>query len=145
MADRNEIERIATAMHTLRPSWPINSLITFLGKHQSRPFRDLAIAAAVVATDPKTNTPNLLNQFGPWWRAAQEATGEVIPTVGPGKEPRCTVHGHEHAAARTCAACRTERLATGTWPTGTRHQQAGPSDHQPDARTLAANDHGDER
>lgn len=147
MPTKDEIDRIAKAINILRPEWPIPSLTTYLARnHQNRPYADLAIALTSVAADPKSKTPKRVEEAGPWWQAAQVAfAGETVPTVGPGKEPRCTVHGHEHAAARTCTACRTEHLTTGTWPTGTRHQQAGPSDHQPDARTLAANDHGDER
>src|SRR5690625_1238566 len=146
MPNQQETQRIAAVMHALRPEWRPNSLETFLARHHgNRSYADLLIAAVVVAMDERTKTPELLNQHGRWWVAAQQVfTAEATPTVGPGKEPRCEVYGHEFQAARTCAHCRTERLATGTWPTGTRHQQAGPSDHQPDARTLAANDHGDE-
>lgn len=140
MADHNEIQRIATAMNALRPAWPINSLVTFLGKHQTRPFRDLAIAAVVVATDERTTTPNLLNQSGPWWKAAQEGTGVTTPQVGPGRD-RCTVYGHESYPARTCPGCRTEYLHTNTWPKGTRHQDAQHAPTEPDAKTRAAGGH----
>ena len=138
MADPNEIERIAAAMNALRPAWNARSLITFLRKHEARPFRDLAVAAIAVAVDPRTETPKLLDGFGPWWKAAQEASGTPTATVGPGRD-RCTVYGHEAYPAATCAGCRTEMLGTGFWPAESRHRDATASAAaEPDARMRAA-------
>jgi len=139
MADRNEIERIAAAMHALRPAWNIRSLVTFLNKHEARPFRDLAVAAVAVAVDERTQTPNALNNFGPWWKAAQEASGTPTAAVGPGRD-RCKVYGHESYPARTCQGCRTEQLGTGMWPAGTAHQDAPPPVEYADAKMRAAGD-----
>jgi hypothetical protein len=112
MPDTNQIERIALAMHDLRPEWRVDSLRTFLTKnHADRPFADLAIAAIAVTLDERTQTPQLLNSHGPWWVAAYQASRTPTPSVGPGAEPRCTREGHECYAARNCAACRSERLA----------------------------------
>ena len=148
MPNEAETQRIAAAMHALRPEWRIDSLRTFLTRnHGNRPYQDLAIAGTVVALDADTKTPELLNKHGRWWAAAQAAFADSsTPTVGPGREPRCEVYGHESYPARTCPGCRTEHLTTGTWPAGTRHQEAGAADHQPtdpDARTLAAGGHRD--
>lgn len=111
MPDRNEIQRIAAAMHAVRPDWRPDSLATFLTNHHAaRPFRDLLIAGVVVAADERTQTPNLLNTHGPWWVAAQAGTRAATPTVGPGAEPRCTKDGHEHELARNCRWCRSEAL-----------------------------------
>ena len=112
MPDTNGIERIAAAMHCLRPEWRVDSLKAFLTKnHADRPFADLAIAAVAVTLDERTQTPQLLNQHGPWWVAAYQASRTPTPTVGPGAEPRCEKPGHEHELARNCRCCASERLA----------------------------------
>lgn len=114
MATPTELERVAAAMHALRPDWRLDSLATFLAKHHAhRPYRDLAVAAATVATDPRTRTPQLLNEAGPWWSASQVAfDGAQQPTAVPRPEDaRCAVPGHDHELARNCRACRSEALA----------------------------------
>lgn len=111
MATQTEIERLAAAMHQLRPTWRVDSLVTFLTKHHSeRAFSDLAVAAVIVTLDPKTQTPQLLNQHGPWWSAAYVGSGQGTEPVGPGNEPRCEKPGHEHELARHCRCCRAESL-----------------------------------
>lgn len=111
MANRDEIQRIATAMNALRPDWKHSSLVTFLTGHATRAYRDLAIAATVVATDPTTKTPQLLNQHGAWWAAAQAATGTASTSVPTAGSERCREYGHEHELAHNCRACRAEALA----------------------------------
>jgi hypothetical protein len=112
MASHTEIQRVAAAMHVLRPSWRTDSLVTYLSKHHAdRPYADLAIAAVVVCLDERTNTPVLLSQQGPWWQAAYVGGQKPTPSIGPGSEPRCERDGHECYAARNCAACRSELLA----------------------------------
>lgn len=136
MADQTELDRIAAALHALRPEWPLTSLRTHLTKHHAdRPYADLAIAAVVVALDPATQTPARLREHGPWWTAAQTAfhgLRNTTPAVGPGREPRCARPGHEHELARHCRACRSEQLATPTYP---------PNQPDLDPRALAAGDH----
>ena len=61
------------------------------------------------------------------------------------REPKCHIYGHDTMPARTCPGCRTEHLTTGTWPTGTRHQEAGHTPTEPDYKTRAAGDYGDDR
>ncbi|MGV3564183.1 MAG: hypothetical protein ACO1ON_12975 [Nocardioides sp.] len=114
MPTPSEVDRIAAIMHTLRPDWRTSSLVTFLTTHHGeRPYRDLLIAAVVVATDPRTTTPRLLNEHGAWWVAAQVAfSGSQGPTSVPRHtDPRCEVPGHEHELAHNCRACASERLA----------------------------------
>jgi hypothetical protein len=137
MTTPDDIQRIARAMNALRPDWAIPSLITFLGRnHSDRATRDLTIAAIVVATDPKTATPQLLNQHGPWWAAAQTVAGGTASTV-PGAVPgpndaRCPDHPHEHL--RGCRACRSENLE-GTTPLAGYER---PEDHHEAYRRGAA-------
>ena len=106
MPSTDEIQRIATAMNAIRPDWRYTSLVTFLTNHHAnRAYRDLAIAAIAVATDPRTTTPNLLNEHGPWWIASQTVVGarqtaSGVPTPG---SHRCPEHPHELAS--NCRAC----------------------------------------
>lgn len=111
MLDQKQIERLAAAAAALRPDWPIRSLQTFLtNDHTHRAYQDVAVALAWVATDPTSKTPKRMNEHGPWWVAAQAAsgntTGESITT------PKCTVPGHTSYYAHNCGACRSEQLET---------------------------------
>lgn len=70
------IDRIAAAVNQLRPDWPVASLRTLLStKLAGRPWADVAIALTAVAVDPKSQTPARVLEQGPWWGAAQSATG----------------------------------------------------------------------
>jgi hypothetical protein len=66
MLTREEGERMAEAIHRLRPDWPVASLFTFIGQRMTRPYRDLLLELAFVAVDPKTDTPARIDQDGPW-------------------------------------------------------------------------------
>ena len=112
MPTNDEIQRIAAAMNAIRPGWPVRSLVTFLTKHhEARAFGDLAVAGIAVALDAKTETPNLLNQHGPWWLAAQAAHGQHAEAL---HFARCQVDGHQSYPAHSCGACRADRLARET-------------------------------
>ena len=117
MPTPDQIQRIAGAMHAIRPDWRASSLATFLAKHHAdRAYQDLLIAGIVVALDTKTRTPELLNRHGRWWTAAQAVfAADATPTVGPGRT-RCTVYGHEYyPAPPRCPGCAVEdRIATDT-------------------------------
>lgn len=129
MATKEELDRLAAMGHQLRPDWPLRSLLTYLARnHRSRPYRDLAIALAAVATDTTTQTPKRLEESGPWWKAAQAAFGAPTAEVGPGKRARCEVYGHEHYPATNCPGCRADELI------GAQHPPA-PAPH---GRDLAA-------
>lgn len=106
MPTRDEIERIAAAMNAIRPAWAVRSLVTYLERnHHTRPYRDLAVAAIIVALDERTQTPKLLEQHGPWWTACAPP-GE---TSGP-PAPKCPKPGHTSYNASNCGACRSETL-----------------------------------
>lgn len=153
MPEPAEIQRIAAAMNALRPDWNPRSLTTFLTEHHSaRPYRDLAIAAVAVATDPKTKTPRLLNEHGPWWAAAQTVQGAT--GLEPIRFERCPIEGHTSYRLDNCGACKADRVeattalahqAPRTPPVPTervRQILAGATrpepDHHNDARTRAA-------
>lgn len=107
MPTNDEIQRIAVAMNAHRPDWPVASLVTFLGRHHgNRAYRALAVAGVVIATDPTTQTPQLLNQQGPWWSAAYAGSGDSSATTTPGPhQARCDVPGHEHEIHGHCRSC----------------------------------------
>ena len=67
----HEIERVAAAIHQLRPDWPAASLRTFITKNLAeRPRRDVAVALAWIACEPATAKPARVLGAGPWWKAA---------------------------------------------------------------------------
>lgn len=70
--NENERDRIAAAVHQLRPDWPAPSLRTLLDRPalKDRPRRDVAVALAWVACDSKSQTPARVIEPGPWWQAA---------------------------------------------------------------------------
>lgn len=69
--NEHEIERIAAAMHHMRPDWPVASLRTLISKRLAdRPRRDVAVALAWVACESGTATPVRVLEAGPWWKAA---------------------------------------------------------------------------
>jgi hypothetical protein len=69
--NEHETDRIAAAMHALRPDWPASSIRTLIRKHLAdRPRRDVAVALAWIACEPATATPARVLESGPWWLAA---------------------------------------------------------------------------
>lgn len=166
MLNRTDIERVASAAHELRPDWPIRSLCTWLqADHAHRAYADVAVALAVIATDPKTQTPKRMNESGPWWIAAQAAHGDSpssttyagVPAPGTA---RCTVEGHEHELASNCRTCRSlEKGAEPTtaptlrvgwtphdaaWAAHLRDPENNPKPTTRDAAMRAANDREDD-
>lgn len=75
MLTNTQIERLSGMANQLRPEWPVNSLVTYIKKHRSRAYRDIAVALAWVATDDASHTPARLDENGPWWKAAAIAEG----------------------------------------------------------------------
>jgi hypothetical protein len=75
----HEAQRIAAAMHELRPDWPASSLLTLIRKHLiGKPRRDVTVALAWVACESGTATPARVLEAGPWWRAVGvDGTGAV--------------------------------------------------------------------
>lgn len=114
MASDAELQRIAGAANKLRPEWSAKSVLTILRTHHpDRSFADLAVAVAVLAVDPATQTPARLSEHGPWWVATRLNVGRSeTPNVGPGRGARrCDRAGHDHEAADACRLCRAEQLA----------------------------------
>lgn len=92
----HEAQRIARCINTLRPDWPIASLLTLLDRDdlKHRPRRDVLVALGWVACESESLTPARVLEAGPWWRAAAVEDGHVRET-GPfcvhcsKPQPRC--------------------------------------------------------
>lgn len=110
MLNDNEIQRLAAMGSALRPDWPARSLATFLSKHfAGRAYGDVAVALAWVATRTKTETPRLLLEAGPWWKACQ-VDGTTAPrnyrvpcSEHPGETLPCGRCANEAVPARAIA------------------------------------------
>ena len=93
MASHDEHQRVAAAMHAVRPEWNPVSLTTYLDRNMlAKPYADLLVAGVVVAMDTATKTPALLERHGRWWEAAATANGEVAKL--PPRNPPCDEPGH---------------------------------------------------
>ena len=120
MLTRNEAERLAGAIHSLRPEWPAASLLTFLGKHKDRPLLEITVELAWVAQLPETRTPARIAEDGPWKRA-----------IG-GREFNTSAH-IRRPSDDDCATCGRPRDTHG--PIDADHPYMHSNDH---ARALAA-------
>ena len=120
MPTEPETARIAAAMHALRPGWGTNALTAHLtANHADRPYRDLAIAAVRVATNPHANTPAVLADPTVWDNPPADLTANHRPR-------NCPIHP---SAPERCGHCRSEHLTGDGWPHGTRHPDA-PTTHR---------------
>lgn len=89
----NEIDRLAAMASCLRPDWPTKSLATFLTRNLAdRAYGDVAVALAWICTRTKTETPRLLLEAGPWWKASVVEGGGLAPRP-PRKEEACATCG----------------------------------------------------
>ena len=118
MTTDNELQRLAMAGNALRPEWPIRSLLTLLTKHAARPYRDLAVALAWIATDARTKTPARLAEAGPWWTATSMTEGQ-----GPSQSRmRCPDHERHHAGhCPDCIAAAVDRPTYVVVPIRSKH------------------------
>lgn len=111
MLESNEIQRLAAAISALRPDWPARSLRTFIERNLAdRAYGDLAVAFAWIATRTKTETPRLILEAGPWWKACQ-VDGTTAPrnyrvpcSEHPGETLPCGRCANEAVPARSLAA-----------------------------------------
>lgn len=124
MHDPIKQQRLAGAIHLIRPDWPAKSILTQIRKQDYRPLADLAVAlmAVAVAANPASRTPARVTEHGPWWQAAQVANGtDRRPTERDAE--LCPVHG-DGTLAWNCHLCGADEKATGCWPAGTKHHRA---------------------
>ena len=100
--NEHEIDRIAAGMNQLRPDWPVRQLTTLLKDTRmvDRPRRDVAVALAWVACEPRTSTPYRVLEAGPWWKAAGiEGSAHVREVLNPAE--RCGICSERHDRCRS--------------------------------------------
>lgn len=84
MPEPTELDRLVAVFAAIRVDWPSRSIRTYLGEnHQHSGAHGLLVAGAACYGDPLTKTPARLREAGPWWKAAQAASGEVDQTSAP--------------------------------------------------------------
>lgn len=96
--NQHEAQRIAAAMHQLRPDWPAKQILTLLAHLNlaDRPRRDIAVALTWVACDSQTLTPYRVMESGPWWGATIDTHADHPPKP-PRRQEACYVCGrHAH-------------------------------------------------
>lgn len=113
--DANEIARLAGMGQALRPDWPQRSLRTFIETNLgARAYADVAVALAWVATRTTTETPRLLLEPGPWWRAT--VTPGEQGYRPPRKDEECQVHLGSYADS--CSGCAADKAVGDTTELG---------------------------
>lgn len=88
----HEAQRIAAAMHVLRPDWPAASVLTMIRKNLiDRPRRDVTVALSWIACEANSHTPARVLESGPWWIAVG-VDGTTTPRFSKVEaEKRCSV------------------------------------------------------
>lgn len=135
MIDRTEAERIAAAINTLRPDWPIPQLITLIAELRTWPLLDLATGLTHVAVERDldgahvSRSPYRVKEPGPWRTARAAATqdAERAERERRDRERRDREREAIWAAIAACEMCD----ATGQLPTG------HPCHHDPTAAERA--------
>lgn len=104
MLSKEEAERVAAMANVLRADWSPPSVMAVLADpriRERRTFPEVAVALAVIATDPDSRRPTRLLEHGPWWDAAlvrDRAT--PVPAIPPDACATCwqPQHVHDHVA-----------------------------------------------
>lgn len=100
-------DRIARVAHAANPSWPTKKIYDYLrAQFPDADPRGLMIAMVVLAQMP-TKTPESLHTPGPWWDAANAATGlKEGPKEKAPERDVCPWHPDKPSA---CPICKGER------------------------------------
>lgn len=112
-------------VNSLRPDWPIKSLVTFLETRlHMRAYRDAAVALAWIASDASTTTPARVLEAGPWWPGSIDG-GTYRP---PRNDEACQLHGggYKHSCPGCAADAKTGEVTRRDERTsrGSEHAQA---------------------
>lgn len=93
MLTKDEAQRIALCVSSLRPDWSTNGLMSVLADDRCRHRvpRDLTLAFVALALDPTSRKPTRIFEAGPWW--------DVTKPVGP------TVQQYRVITADDCGVC----------------------------------------
>ena len=135
MINKTEAERIATAVHALRPDWPVKSLMTLLLELKDWPYRDLAVTLTWVATDQDINgnhisqTPARVKEQGPWNGTQIESQEEIRARKQYARrieEAKATIH-FRSKEIRECPTCDEHGMVNGQQCRHLTTAKAGPS------------------
>ena len=97
----SEIETTAAMINLIRPDWSKPGLEGFMKRrYRNRPAVDVQVAFVIVANDPRTESPNLMDKPGPWWEATRPREG-AKPTRIPPRFLICAEHGEKEP----CTEC----------------------------------------
>lgn len=131
--NEHETDRIAAAMHQLRPDWPVASIRTLIRKHLAdRPRRDVAVALAWIACETGTATPARVLEAGPWWKAAS-ADGQTVSLTPFDPSSFCSVCNKPEGT------CRRNELSGHEFTSAVDHARRLSHDtHKPPLRDLAS-------
>jgi hypothetical protein len=123
MITRNDAEQIAAAVSSLRPDWPLGSIMTLIEKQLTHwTYLDLVVGMAYIAAErnpdgtPTSRTPARVKEDGPW-----RSIGHVDPNATAARERAARELAERRAgiaernrAVEACAHCGpTGRLANG--------------------------------
>lgn len=109
MMTPEQIDRLAAATNALRPDWPIQSLRTFIERNlANRAYRDACVAFAWVA-NTDTETPRLIVEAGPWWRAVSVGENDNPVRKPPKAHEECGRHPGQYRLA--CGGCAADKRA----------------------------------
>ena len=133
--NREQAQALTALLASLRSTWDAAGIMSALGKAKTMgTATEVAIAALKAASKDTNRTPAVIAMQGDHW-----TTGEA--TTNPHRDEPCPVHDHIRPAWN-CVCCRSEWLGSGTWPTGSKHQDARHEQPDPepytDARLAAA-------
>lgn len=103
MLTEPQARALAFLLNSVRPDWPIPSLLALFEKHQEVAIGPLTVAAMTKALEPSCKTPGPIFAVGDHWPA--ETRADLPPPQ------RCKVTGHDSYYAHNCGACRSERIA----------------------------------
>lgn len=124
--NEQQARAVAFIVNAIRPDWDPAGIVAALGRARAMGgVAEVTIAAIRAATNPAAQTPAVIHMQGPHWSTTGPTTSPPPPTVDA-----CPVHDHIRPA-HNCRCCRSEYLATGAWPAGTRHTQAPTSEETP--------------
>ena len=98
------IDRLACAVHALRPDWAATSLRTFIAVNLAgKATLDASLALVWVALDPATRTPARVLESGPWWRASNPEPQMLTPTPPSAGADSCRICQRDPASCRRAA------------------------------------------
>lgn len=107
MISKHEAERIAAAVHSLRPEWPLQQVMTLCRELMSWSALDLGVGLAYVALDPASKSPYRVKEQGPWRTVGMSAPSDEAARerAKRDREERLAQIGIRTRAIAACHIC----------------------------------------